>query len=116
VSGKRKRPQSVDVDFDDGQDDLDTYEDLLEPDLDEFINFDTLNRFFKTMFSAEHIERTKPLPWASLGLSGPVDRATACAAYRKASAAAHPDLGGSHEKMVQLNQAWEQIQLEMGWE
>lgn len=44
--------------------------------------------------------------WEVLGCGPDATLASAQAAYRRAAAAAHPDRGGSHERMVAVNAAW----------
>jgi hypothetical protein len=44
--------------------------------------------------------------YAILGVAPNADRDTIRQAYRKQAIAAHPDCGGSHERMVLVNEAW----------
>lgn len=48
-----------------------------------------------------------------LGLSGPVTLESARDAYRKRALELHPDRGGSHEAMLQLNAVWERIRRQL---
>ena len=45
-------------------------------------------------------------PYAELGVPKNADQATIKKAYRRKSAKAHPDRGGSHEQQSALNRAW----------
>jgi hypothetical protein len=47
-------------------------------------------------------------------LNGARDVETVKACYRLAASAAHPDKGGSHERMAAVNAAWAQAQAELG--
>jgi len=55
------------------------------------------------------------VPWSVLGFKGPVARKKAEAAYRRLSRKYHPDLGGSHDKMATLTEAWSRIKESEGW-
>ena len=48
-----------------------------------------------------------------LGLVRPISMAELKAAYRAAASLHHPDRGGSHEAMIQVNDAYEQVKREL---
>lgn len=51
-----------------------------------------------------------------LGLSSPdVTRDELKRAYRRAAFAAHPDRGGTHRRMVEINSALERMKTRRGW-
>ena len=60
------------------------------------------------------LEAPKPSCWSILGLSPSASAEQINAAYRKAARGAHPDNGGSHERMAALNSAREQALREVG--
>jgi hypothetical protein len=55
-------------------------------------------------------------PWrAVLGLNGgPITAEQLTAAYRAAAASAHPDRGGTHDAMTEVNSAYAQARTELG--
>ena len=67
------------------------------------------------VMSYAELPRGKPAPkgWREI-LGDPGDLKAAMDAYRALSRVAHPDAGGSHERMVELNAAMEQARKELG--
>jgi DnaJ-domain-containing protein 1 len=60
-----------------------------------------------------------PKPWREVlgvhGVSGEMAREVARTRYRELAAEAHPDrAGGSHERMAEINAAYEAAKLELG--
>lgn len=54
--------------------------------------------------------------WREIGLDTPAGEDEARSAYRESAKSAHPDVGGSHERMVRIGQAWERICAAMHWD
>lgn len=53
--------------------------------------------------------------WEVLGIKEEDGHLRVRQAYRDLAVKNHPDNGGSHEGMVEVNQAWENAQLARGW-
>ena len=68
-----------------------------------------LERAF-TGFAALPSAAAEPTWWEVLGVGSDATLERARDAYRRAAAAAHPDRGGSHERMVRINAAWTKAQ------
>ena len=72
-------------------------------------------RFYQQAFGEAYGRKTPH--WEVLGIKDTpgITYEQAKAAYRKAALAAHPDHGGSHEKMIKVNNAWAAICKEKKW-